>query len=205
MIDKKIIIGVVAAIGATLCCITPVLAVLVGSTAFASSLSWMEMFRPYLISLVVLVLAYAWWDKLKPKKQDTRCACDADINGKVSFWHSKVFLALVSVFAGLMLSFANWGSTLIQDNTAKLIYIQNTTINIEGITCKACEANLENIGANINGVIKIKASTELKNAFVEFDISQTTIQEILKALATTGYQPLSYEENGKKHSLEDKD
>ena len=70
MIDKKLLTGILAAIGASLCCITPVLAVLAGSTGIASSFSWMEPFRPYLIALTVIVLAYAWWDKLKPQKQD---------------------------------------------------------------------------------------------------------------------------------------
>lgn len=69
MIDKKVLTGVFAAIGASLCCITPVLAVLAGSTGLASSFSWMEPFRPYLIALTVLVLTYAWWDKLKPVKE----------------------------------------------------------------------------------------------------------------------------------------
>jgi len=39
MIDKKIITGAFAAIGASLCCITPILAVLAGSTGMASSFS----------------------------------------------------------------------------------------------------------------------------------------------------------------------
>jgi len=92
MIDKKILTGLLAAFGASLCCITPVLAVLAGSTGLASIFTWMEPFRPYLIALTVIVLAYAWWDKLKPKKADIACACDADEEGKVSFWYSKTFL-----------------------------------------------------------------------------------------------------------------
>ena len=103
MIDKKIVAGVFTAIGASLCCITPVLALLAGSTGMASRFSWMEPFRPYLITLTVLVLAYAWWDKLKPKKQAIECACDPDEEGKVSFWHTKVFLALVTLFQVIML------------------------------------------------------------------------------------------------------
>jgi len=59
MVDKKIVTGVLAAIGASLCCVTPVLAVLAGSTGLASSFSSMEPFRPYLIALTVIVLAYA--------------------------------------------------------------------------------------------------------------------------------------------------
>lgn len=47
MLDKKLLTGMFAAVGASLCCITPVLAVLAGSTGMASTFSWMEPFRPF--------------------------------------------------------------------------------------------------------------------------------------------------------------
>ena len=63
--DKKILTGIIASLGASLCCITPVLAVLAGSAGLASTFSWLDPFRPYFIGLTVLVLAYVWWEKLK--------------------------------------------------------------------------------------------------------------------------------------------
>ena len=150
MADKKIITGALAAIGASLCCITPVLAVLAGSTGLASSFSWMEPFRPYLIALTIVVLAYAWWDKLKPKKAEIECACDADEEGKVSFWYTKTFLAIVTVFAAVMLSFPYWGAALIGGKKEKVVIVERTNvlkkvINIEGMTCKACEADRKSV------------------------------------------------------------
>lgn len=208
MIDKKIMVGALTAIGASLCCITPVLAVLAGSTGFASSFSWMEPFRPYLIALTVLVLVYAWWDKLKPKKQEIECACEADETGKVSFWYSTTFLALVTVFSAVMLSFPYWGETLIKsEKTATVVMdkanLFKSTIHIEGMTCPACEATVEKIGSEIKGVVNIKASTKEKRAIVEFDKTQTDIQSIMKAIATTGYKPLGYEDASGKHKVDD--
>jgi len=46
MIDKKIVTGIFAAIGASLCCITPVLAVVAGSAGMASTFSWRSRFVP---------------------------------------------------------------------------------------------------------------------------------------------------------------
>ena len=45
--DKKILTGIIASLGASLCCITPVLAVLAGSAGLASTFSWLDPFRPY--------------------------------------------------------------------------------------------------------------------------------------------------------------
>ena len=79
--DKKILTGIIASLGASLCCITPVLAVLAGSAGLASTFSWLDPFRPYFIGLTVLVLAYVWWEKLKPKEQ---ISCECETQEKVS-------------------------------------------------------------------------------------------------------------------------
>ena len=84
--------GLVTAIAASLCCITPVLALIAGTSGIASTFSWLEPFRPYLIGLTVLVLGFAWYQKLKPQLQEEiECACEDDDlpagkAGKPSFW-----------------------------------------------------------------------------------------------------------------------
>lgn len=49
-----------------------------------------------------MVFAFAWYQKLKPQKQ-ADCDCEAD--NKKSFWQSKSFLGIVTVVAGLLISF----------------------------------------------------------------------------------------------------
>ena len=70
--------GVLVAITASLCCITPVLALISGTSGIAASFSWMEPYRPFLIGLTVLVLGFAWYQKLKPKRAEVDCECDDD-------------------------------------------------------------------------------------------------------------------------------
>ncbi|AKF25287.1 hypothetical protein YH65_07715 [Sulfurovum lithotrophicum] len=105
MINKSILTAIGATIAASLCCITPVLAVLAGSSTLASSFSWLTPYHNYLVWFTVLVLLYAWYDKLKPAKE-IDCDCDA----KVGFFSSKKFLAIVTVFSVIMLSFPQWGN-----------------------------------------------------------------------------------------------
>ena len=67
--DGKLIgTGLLTAIAASLCCITPVLALIAGTSGLASTFSWLEPFRPYFIGLTILVLVFAWFQKLKPIK-----------------------------------------------------------------------------------------------------------------------------------------
>lgn len=101
---SKIFTVLGATLVASLCCLTPILAVLAGSSSLASSFSWLAPYHNYLVVFTLLVLAYAWYDKLKtPKEID--CECD-----EKGFFSSKVFLAIVSVFTLVMLSFPLWGS-----------------------------------------------------------------------------------------------
>ena len=93
--------GLFSAIVASLCCITPVMALLSGTTGIASTFSWVEPYRPLLIGATVLILCFAWYQKLKPSSQDIDCACD----DKPQFIQSKKFLFLVTFFAGIMLAF----------------------------------------------------------------------------------------------------
>lgn len=65
--NKLIGAGLLTAIAASSCCIMPVLALVAGINGFASTFSWLEQFRPYFIGLTILVIGFAWYQKLKPK------------------------------------------------------------------------------------------------------------------------------------------
>jgi len=99
-------LAILTAAAASLCCITPVLAFFAGLGGMASAFSWLEPFRPYLLGLTIAVLAFAWYQMLKPKK-DIDCDCEEDQpdgkTGKKSFIQTKTFLGIVTVFAALML------------------------------------------------------------------------------------------------------
>ena len=66
--NKLIGAGLLAAITASLCCITPILALIAGTSGIASTFSWIEPFRPYLIVLKIFVIGFACYQKIKPQK-----------------------------------------------------------------------------------------------------------------------------------------
>ncbi len=104
MANKKIFTALGATIAASLCCVTPILALLAGSSTLATSFSWLAPYHNYLVVFTIIVLLYAWYDKLKPTKA-LDCACDE----KEGFFSSKTFLAIVTLFALVILSFPQWG------------------------------------------------------------------------------------------------
>ena len=114
--------GLLTAISASLCCITPILALLAGTSGMASTFSWIEPFRPYLIGLTILVLSFAWYQILQPKK-DMNCDCDAD--EQTNLLQSKSFLGVVTVFALVMLVFPYFSSIFYLSNVSILLPLNN--------------------------------------------------------------------------------
>ncbi|MEW2923266.1 mercuric transport protein MerTP [Muricauda sp. ANG21] len=183
--------GVFTAITASLCCITPVLALIAGTSGMASTFAWLEAFRPFFIGLTVLVLGFAWYQKLKSKsQQEIDCACENDV--KPSFLQSKRFLLFVTLFAGLMLAFPYLSGLFYAQPTKEIIYVQqdnmvDITFTVEGMTCSGCENHIESEVNKLDGIVSVKASYEKSNTTVKYDRTKVTEQRIIKAINNTGY------------------
>lgn len=187
--------GILSAIAASLCCITPVLALIAGSSGIVS-FSWLEPARPYLIGVTVLVLGFAWYQKLKLQKEENCCVTDAlpaGKTGKSKFIQSKSFLAIVTVFAFLMLAFPYYSKIFYPETEREIIIIDKSNIQIagfkiSGMTCEGCEEHVKREVNKLRGIIKADVFYEKENAEIQFDNSKTNITEIEQAINLTGYQ-----------------
>jgi len=188
--------GVLSAVAASLCCITPVLALISGASGVASTFSWMEPARPYLIGITVLVLGFAWYQKLKPRTaEEIQCDCEED--EKKPFMQTKTFLGIVTVFAALMLAFPNYAHIFYPSNDNKEVVIvnasdiQTVTFDVKGMTCASCEEHVKHAVNELEGIVNVAASYEKANAEVEFDNTKTSKEDIEKAINSTGYKVIN--------------
>ncbi|MRX67049.1 Copper chaperone CopZ [Flavobacterium resistens] len=190
--NKLIGTGLLTAIASSLCCITPVLAIIAGTNGLASTFSWLEPFRPFFIGLTVLVLGFAWYQKLKPQK---KIDCSCEIIEKSNFMKTKSFLGIITVMTVLLLSFPIYGhiffpkteSIVIITQTSKL---QKVEFTIKGMTCSSCEHHIKTEISKLKGIVEVVVSYEKGIAIVKFDNKQTSIEEIEKAINSTGYKSL---------------
>ena len=184
--------SILSAIAASLCCITPVLALISGAGGIASSFSWLEPARPYLLSITVLVLAFAWYQKLKPRTaEELQCACEQD--EKPTFMQTKMFLGMVTVFAFLMMAFPYYGQIFYPKTDKQVIVVSSNNIqevkfNVSGMTCASCEEHVKNEVNKLAGIVTISANSKEGNAFIKFDNSKTNKEAIIKAIDATGYK-----------------
>jgi mercuric ion transport protein len=194
--SKSILLtGVLTAVGASLCCITPVLALLAGSSSAAATFSWMEPFRPYLGALTIGVLGFAWYQKIKPQKVElTADDCNCEVEpGKKPFMQSKGFLAGVTIFALLMLAFPNYAHIFYPESQANTIITPESSIrkvhfDIEGMTCQGCAEHIQFAANEEEGVINSEASYENGEATIEYDEKLVKVDEIIEAINATGYK-----------------
>jgi mercuric ion transport protein len=189
--------GVLSAIAASLCCITPVIALVAGSSSIAANFSWIEPARPYLIGLSVAVLALAWYVKLKPSKSiDMDCNCEQI--KKTSFLQSKTFLSIVTVFAILMMTFPVYAKAFYPKPEIQAAAVavasnkQQVNFTIQGMTCEGCEEHVNTQLSKVAGVLSYKTSYALKNSLVTFDKSKVDVKTIEAAINKTGYTVKEY-------------
>ncbi|GAC1563397.1 MAG: hypothetical protein NVS3B13_38110 [Mucilaginibacter sp.] len=184
--------GVITAIGASLCCITPVLALISGASGVASSFSWMEPFRPYLVAITLGVLGFAWYQKSKPKTaEEIACACEND--EKPPFFQSKTFLSIITVFAILMLAFPYYGQAFYPKENKNVVVvsagnIKQVNFKLKGMDCASCEEHIKYSVNKLPGILKTKADYKTGIANVKYDQSKTDKNSIIKAIDETGYK-----------------
>ena len=195
--------SVFSAIAASLCCITPVIALIAGSSSIGANISWLEPARPYFIGLSIVVLSFAWYQKLKPAKaMDMDCNCET--NSKASFLQSKTFLGIITVFAILMMTFPLYAkmfypnSNMQASNIAAVENKQQVNFTIAGMTCEGCEAHVNNEVSKVPGVIDYETSYANQNSLVTFDKSKVDIKAIEAAINKTGYTVKKYNLIGEK-------
>lgn len=188
--NKTWIAGLLTAATASLCCIAPVVALLGGAGGMASSFSGIDQYRPYLIGFTILVFAFAWYQKLKPQK-NLDCACEAD--GKPSFFQSKSFLGIITIFSALLITFPYYAKVFypapkqVQLKPVNQNFIETATYKIEGMTCEACTEHVNNEISKLNGIIEKQTSYENALSTVKFDRREISANNIAQAINKTGY------------------
>ncbi len=196
--DNKLIgTGLVTAIAASLCCITPLLALIAGTSGLASTFSWLEPFRPYFIGVTILVLGFAWFQKLKPQKV---IDCNCETEEKPKFIQTKMFLAMVTAFAIVMLAFPYYSSTFYPKTEKQIIVVNKSNVQkveftIKGMTCASCEEHVHHELNKLSGIVNSNASYKNGNAVIEFDNSKINVAKIEEAINSTGYSVTAKKEN----------
>ncbi len=186
-------VGVFAAFAASLCCITPVLALLAGASGAASAFSWLDPARPYLIGLAVVALGYAWYKSFSTNKS---AECGPDGVCKVeekSFLASRTFLSIVTVLAIGLMAFPYYSEIFYPQAEKQIVVVssgdvQQVAFKVSGMTCASCEETIKHSINQLPGIVEAKADYKVGTASIKYDQSKTDKTAIIKAINATGYK-----------------
>ncbi|MDP2412728.1 mercuric transport protein MerTP [Daejeonella sp.] len=184
-------LGVFAALAASLCCITPVMALLAGASGAASAFSWLDPARPYLIGLAVVALSYAWY---KSFSTGHNVECEPDGVCKIenkSFLASRTFLTFITILAIGLMAFPYYSKIFYPQPEKQTVIVsskklQQVSYKVSGMTCASCEETIKHSVNLLPGVVETKADYDSGTASIKYDPSKIDKNAIIKAINATG-------------------
>lgn len=191
-LQKSWIAGLFAAFMASLCCIVPLIAFIIGAGSASTNFNWIEPYRPYIIGLTVILFALAWSNTLiKRSSQKDDCGCDGDTK---HFLKSKRFLLIVTVLSGLLITFPYYSNFLYagQNKTLNSGVLPKTlktvSLSIQGMSCAACTNHIDGGLKGISGIAHVTTSFEKATTVVSYNVDSISADSISKKIRKIGYR-----------------
>ena len=182
--------GLGAGLLAVLCCVGPVILVLLGFGG-ASVLFGLDQYKPYFIAAGLLVLAGASWYAVRKRN---RCCTTSnklkDIQvvalifavgiGSYLFLHYMVVPALSNVAANNIESRHN------SPAPTEAVF-PTLELRVEGMSCAGCAVGVKQALLDVPGVKEAEVDWQTGNVSVVYDPSETNIERILQAKVQDNY------------------
>ncbi len=206
MREERLAIGgaIITAFVASLCCIGPLLFVVLGLGAFGAAAAF-ETARPYLLGLAVLILAFgfyrAYFRRAEACAPGEACATKpVNKASRVGLWIASIAVlafALSPYYVGYISAAiirrqppvaATPSVAPAADNSVSQSNLQTVTVQVEGMDCVSCEMPIKAALERVPGVRSSDVSYKRGDARVEFDPKQTSVEQIKRAISSTGYK-----------------
>ena len=207
--------GIAAAVAASLCCILPVLSIAFGLGAFGAA-AFFESLRPYLLTLVVLALAFSFYQMYFRRET---CAEGEVCATKPFVRTNKILLWVLAIAIGVIAMFPHYSEYIVaalinkpkppvesiesnavgenqQENAVEKRGAINpsesqnqktTVIAVKGMTCEGCASHINVALMDLKGVISAEANYREHNVTIVYDPQEVTLERIKKGINDTGY------------------
>jgi len=187
--------AVLTAIGASVCCIGPLLALTFGVGAFGAATVFASA-RPYLLVAAVLALAFGFYRAYFRREAcapGEACATKpASRATRLSLWLASVAVlvfALSPYYVGTLAQHlgTNKNAAAVDSASAAQPANAHETFKVSGMTCAGCETTIRLALEQTPGVRRAEVSYDRGEAVVEYDPNVTTADKLCAAINETGY------------------
>ncbi len=173
-----------AAFLASLCCIGPIVLLMIGSTSIGL-FSVFEPIRPIFAVLSVVLLVYAYF---KLFRKDRVACCNTE-DSKQALTKQKQILMAITPFVFVLLAFPYFIGVSHLSNSNDQTGIKSEWF-IEGMTCGGCAAGMEGSLAATDGMNFCKVSYENGTMLCYTDESKISIDDILELVSSNGFKAI---------------
>lgn len=182
-----IIGAVTAAVAASVCCIGPLVLVLLGvSGAWIAGLTALEPFRPYLMVISVLLLGLAFYRVYRTPKEncDPGSACAHPTSRR----RAKTVLWVVSLLViGLLVSPYVLPRVYAGRDTAAVANSETAILTVGNMTCDACTVTIRTGLMRLPGVADAHVTLQPPRAEITFDPSVVSVKDLVETTTNLGY------------------
>ncbi len=206
MKEERLAIGgaVIAGIAASLCCLGPLLFLVLGLGAFGAAAAF-QTARPYLLGAAVLLQAFGFYCvyfRRQPACAPGEACETKPVNraSRIGLWIASIAVlafALSPYYVGyLAAAFVRRQPPMttapaaapISESASSETNLETVTVQIEGMDCIACEAPIGAALEKTPGVRSADVSYKRGDARVEYDPQRTNLDQLKRAINSTGYQ-----------------
>lgn len=197
--------AVIGAIGASICCIGPLVLLALGiGGAWVGSLAAFDAYRPIFSLLTLGFLGFAFYRVYrKPKAEE--CAPGSYCEHPKSNRIIKISLWVVTVLALGLLSFPYVAPGLAKAGqphqgsyaqAATEVSAEKVTFTVHNMTCGGCALTVQKSLATLDGVISAETTFEPSQAVVTYDSNKVDVEDLINATTNAGYPSEIQNNNG---------
>ncbi len=186
------IIGIIlGAIGASICCIGPLVLLALGiGGAWVGNLSAFETYRPIFMGITLAFLGFAHYRVYKNAKAAECCEVDGQCATPQRQRFMKTTLWIVTVLAVGLMAFPYVAPGLA--NTARAVttapaQTQTVELAVHNMTCGSCAFTAQQALTKVDGVVQANVSFDERKAVVTFDPKKTRVEDLITATTNVGY------------------
>jgi copper chaperone CopZ len=184
--------SVAAAIGASLCCILPILAAVTGAGAIAAGVAF-EKWRPYLLGLTGLLLVagifFAWRDHDKACTAGSLCATKP-----MGRWRI-VSLGILAAGVVALAAFPYYSGAVARmvvqqpapTRSVGSVTLSTVVFRVPDMDCPACAVSLSATLRQLPGVADAKLDVSSRQAVVTYNPAMQNVAALEKAISGAGF------------------
>jgi mercuric ion transport protein len=181
---------ILAAIGASVCCVGPLLLLSLGfGGAWMSTLTSMEAVRPFFFALTLLLI---WMGFMKVYLSDDECQ-DSDVcvdpkvhrNQRIIFWIGSISILLLLSVPWIISSPQVQTESIAQ--APPQASTQRVMLDVQNMTCAMCPITIKKALDGVDGVESATVDFNSKTALIKFDSNKTNVEALINMTTNVGY------------------